>query len=346
MSTEKYIDLRSDTVTRPSKAMRDAMANADVGDDVFSEDPTVIKLQEKVAALLGKEKALYVPSGVMSNQLAIKSHTEPGDEIICEQDAHIFNYETAAPSLISSVQVKTIPGAKGVLRVEQLPTSLRPKVYYMPRSRLICLENTHNRAGGTIYPIDEIKKISGFARANGLFMHLDGARLWNAWVATGIHPKEYAKYFDSVSVCFSKGLGAPIGSAIVGPADFIERARKWRKVYGGGMRQAGIIAAGALYALEHNVERLKEDHEKASYFARKVSATQNVYVDLDTVQTNIVLVNVERSGRRPEEIITALKGKGLLVSLGTYTSIRAVMHLDVSMEEVKRAAEIFISTMN
>lgn len=346
MPSEKYIDLRSDTVTRPSKAMREAMANAEVGDDVFGEDPTVMKLQEKVASLLGKEKALYVPSGVMSNQLAIKSHTEPGDEIICEQDAHIFNYETAAPSLISSVQVKTIPGVKGVIRAEQLTTALRPKVYYMPRSRLICLENTHNRAGGTIYPLDEIKKISEFARANGLMMHLDGARLWNAWVASGIHPREYAQYFDSVSVCFSKGLGAPIGSAITGTSDFIERVHKWRKVYGGGMRQAGIIAAGALYALEHNVERLKEDHEKALYFAKTISSSKKVFIDLETVQTNIILVNVERSGKRPEEIITALKSKGLLVSLGTYTSIRAVMHLDVSMDEVKHAAEIFLSTVN
>jgi threonine aldolase len=346
MPSSKYIDLRSDTVTKPSAAMREAMANAEVGDDVFGEDPTVLKLQEKVAALLGKEKALYVSSGVMSNQLAIKSHTEPGDEIICEQDAHIFNYETAAPALISSVQVKTIPGVKGVIRAEQLPTALRPKVYYMPRSRLICLENTHNRAGGTIYPLDEIKKISAFAHANELLMHLDGARLWNAWVATGIHPKEYAQYFDSVSVCFSKGLGAPIGSAITGTADFIERARKWRKVYGGGMRQAGIIAAGALYALEHNVERLKEDHEKALYFARKISTSPRIRIDLDTVQTNIVLVNIEGTGKTPDAIIAVLKSKGLLVSFGTYTSIRAVMHLDVSMEEVKHAADVFLTTVN
>ena len=239
-----YIDLRSDTVTKPSAAMRQAMANAEVGDDVFGEDPTVVKLQEKVAALLGKEKALYVPSGVMSNQLAIKAQTEPGDEIICEQDAHIFNYETAAPSLISSVQVKTLPGLRGVIRAEQLTAAMRPKVYYMPRSRMISLENTHNRSGGTIYPLGEIEKISAFARSHEMLMHLDGARLWNAWVATGIHPKEYAQHFDSVSVCFSKGLGAPVGSAVVGSAAMIERVHKWRKVFGGGMRQAGIIAAG------------------------------------------------------------------------------------------------------
>jgi len=336
-----YIDLRSDTVTRPSAAMRQAMANAEVGDDVFGEDPTVVKLQEKVASLLGKEKALYVPSGVMSNQLAIKAQTEPGDEIICEQDAHIFNYETAAPSLISSVQVKTIPGVRGVLRADQLIAAIRPKVYYMPRSRMICLENTHNRAGGTLYPLDEIKKISAFARSHEMIMHLDGARLWNAWVASGIHPKEYAKHFDTVSVCFSKGLGAPVGSAVAGPAATIERVHKWRKVFGGGMRQAGIIAAGALYALEHNVERLKEDHEKAKYLAEKLSALSQLSLDMEAVQTNILIVNTDKTGKPPEKLIGALKSKGVLVSLGSYNSIRAVMHLDVSMEQVKQAAEVF-----
>lgn len=336
-----YIDLRSDTVTRPSPPMRHAMANANVGDDVFGEDPTVIALQEKVASLLGKEKALYVPSGVMGNQLSIKAQTEPGDEIICEQDAHIFNYETAAPSLISSVQVKTIPGIRGVIRADQLTTAIRPKAYYMPRSRMICLENTHNRSGGTIYPLDEIKRIAEFARKHEMIMHLDGARLWNAWVATGIHPKEYAQYFDSVSVCFSKGLGAPVGSATVGSDPFIERVHKWRKVFGGGMRQAGIIAAGALYALEHNVERLKEDHEKAKSFAKEISRLPRLSIDMEAVQTNIIIVNVEKTGKHPDEIIPLLRSKGVLVTLGTYNSIRVVMHLDVSMEQVKQAIEIF-----
>lgn len=326
--------------------MRQAMANAEVGDDVFGEDPTVIALQEKVATLLGKEKALFVPSGVMGNQLSIKAQTEPGDEIICEQDAHIFNYETAAPSLISSVQVKTIPGIRGVIRVDQLPTAIRPKAYYMPRSRMICLENTHNRSGGTVYPLDEIKRIAEFARQHGVLMHLDGARLWNAWVATGIHPREYAQYFDSISVCFSKGLGAPVGSATVGTTTFIEKVHKWRKVFGGGMRQAGIIAAGALYALEHNVERLKEDHDKAKFFAEKISQLPKLTIDMEAVQTNIIIVDIERTGKHPDEMIALLKSKGVLVTLGTYTSIRAVMHLDVSSEQVKQATEIFKSTLS
>jgi threonine aldolase len=338
---QQWLDLRSDTVTKPTAAMRQAMASAEVGDDVFGEDPTVVALQEKVASLLGKEKALYVPSGCMSNQLAIKAHTQAGDEIICEEDAHIFNYETAAPAVLSAVQVKTIKGHHGAFTAEQLIPAIRPKMYYMPRSRLICLENTHNRAGGTIYPLGEIAKIEAFAREHEMAMHLDGARLWNAWMATGIHPREYAAHFDSVSVCFSKGLGAPVGSALVGSAAFIEKAHKWRKVIGGGMRQSGIIAAGALYALDHHVERLTEDHEKARYFATAVSACKGFSIDLETVQTNIVIINVAKTGKKPEDIIAAAREKGILVSLGTYQSIRAVMHLDVMMDQVKHAAQMF-----
>lgn len=336
-----FIDLRSDTVTKPSKAMREAMANAEVGDDVFGEDPTVIALQEKVATLLGKEKALYVPSGCMSNQLAIKAHTEPGDEILVERDAHIFNYETAAPSVMSSVQVQTIPGKHGAFTVDQLLPLIRPNLYYMPRTRLIAVENTHNRAGGTIFPLEEIKRISAFAKERGIIFHLDGARLWNASVATGIPVKEWAQYFDSVSVCFSKGLGAPVGSAIGGTKEFITKVHKWRKVFGGGMRQAGIIAAGALYALEHNVERLKEDHDKAKYFAQELSRINVFDIDLDTVQTNIVLVDVQKTGKTPQEIIALMKEQGVLISLGTFTKFRALMHLDVSMEQVKVAVEKF-----
>ena len=337
---QEFIDLRSDTVTRPTAAMRQAMAAAEVGDDVFGEDPTVRALQERVAHLLGKEKALYVPSGCMSNQLALKAHTEAGDEIICEEDAHIFNYETAAPAVLSAIQVKTVKGLRGVITAEQLPPIVRPKLYYMPRTRLICLENTHNRAGGTVYPLEEIKKISSFAREHGILMHLDGARLWNASIATGIAPAEYAQYFDSISVCFSKGLGAPVGSALVGSAAFIEKAHKWRKVIGGGMRQAGIIAAGALYALEHHRDRLKEDHEKANYFAQKAGSCSGFSIDMESVQTNIVIINVAKTGKTPEEVIAMIRSKGILVSAGTYQSIRAVMHLDVSMEQVHSAADI------
>ncbi len=337
--SQQFIDLRSDTVTKPSNAMREAMANAEVGDDVYGEDPTANKLQETVASLLGKEKALFVPSGCMSNQLALKAHTDAGDEVIMEQDAHMFNYETAAPSVMSAVQVKTIPGIHGVFRAEQLPPHIRPTMYYLPKTKMICVENTHNRSGGTIFPLDEIKKISAFCKERNIIFHLDGARLWNASVATGISVKEYAQYFDSVSVCFSKGLGAPVGSAICGNADFIERVRKWRKVFGGGMRQSGIIAAGALYALQNNIERLKEDHEKATYFAQEVSRIPQLSIDMESVQTNIVIVDVTKTGKPPADIIALFKESGVLISQGTFTSVRAVFHLDVSMQQMKFAVE-------
>jgi threonine aldolase len=344
MNTE-IIDLRSDTITKPTEAMRQAMAHAPVGDDVFAEDPTVNLLQQKVAALLGKPAALYVPSGVMSNQLAIKVHTQPGDEVIVERESHIFNYETAAPSILSNVQLHLILGERGILRAGQLAPAVRPSAYYMPRTALICLENTHNRAGGTIYPIEEIKKIRDFAKALGIRMHLDGARLWNASVATGIRPIEYAQYFDTVSVCFSKGLGAPVGSALVGSEDLIQRARRFRKIFGGGMRQAGIIAAGALYALEHNIDRLKEDHEKARLFAERVAANPLAGIDLKYVQTNMVVIEISRTGKTTSELLDALRAQNVYLSDANYSSLRAVTHLDVSTDQVLRAAEIVANVL-
>lgn len=339
MNTE-IIDLRSDTITKPTEAMRQAMAQAPVGDDVFAEDPTVNLLQEKVAALLGKPAALYVSSGVMSNQLAIKVHTQPGDEVIVEKESHIFNYETAAPSILSSVQLHLILGDHGILRAGQLAPAVRPPAYYMPRTTLICLENTHNRAGGTVYPIEEIRKIRDFAKALGIKMHLDGARLWNASVATGIPPAEYAQYFDTVSVCFSKGLGAPVGSAIVGSEESIQRARRFRKILGGGMRQAGIIAAGALYALEHNIDRLKEDHKKARLFAERVAANPLAGIDLKFVETNIVVIDISRTGKTTGALLDVLRGQNVFLTDANYTSLRAVTHLDVSTDQVLRAADI------
>jgi threonine aldolase len=339
MNTE-FIDLRSDTVTKPTPAMRKAMAEAPVGDDVFGEDPTVNLLQQRVAELLGKPSALFVPTGVMANQVAIKTQTQPGDEVIVEQDSHIFHYETAAPSMLSGVQLHVIQGHRGVLRAEQLAPSVRPPAYYMPRTALICLENTHNRAGGAIYPLDEIKRVRDFARAVGIKMHLDGARLWNAWVATGIHPREYAQYFDSVSVCFSKGLGAPVGSALVGSEELIQRARRFRKIFGGGMRQAGIIAAGALFALENHVERLQEDHEKARVFAAEIAKIPRLTVDLASVQTNMVILDIGRTGKSTTDALALLQSKRVLLTDASYASLRAVTHMDVTMEQVKAAASI------
>src|SRR5438876_1733963 len=257
---ERFIDLRSDTVTRPTPGMRAAIQAAEVGDDVFGEDPTVNRLQERVAALLGKEAALYVPSGTMSNQIAIKTQTVPGDELLCEATCHVYNYEAGGPAVLSGVMCRTIDGDCGLVDVSQLADKIRPVNEHLVRTRLVCLENTHNRGGGRIYPLEKIRAISSWAHRHGLLVHLDGARLWNAVVATGIPAAEWAKHCDSVSVCFSKGLGAPIGSALVGTRELVAKARHIRKLFGGGMRQAGVAAAGALYALEHHIERLAEDH--------------------------------------------------------------------------------------
>jgi len=340
------IDLRSDTVTRPSAAMREAMARADVGDDVFGEDPTVNRLQERVAELLGKEAALYVASGSMGNQTCIKVHTQPGDEVICEKGAHVFNYETGGIAFLSGAQVHAIEGRHGAFTVDQIKRAVRPNVYYMPKTRLICLENTHNRAGGTIYPIGLIREISAYARSLNIRIHLDGARLWNACAATGIAPREYASHFDSVSVCLSKGLGAPVGSVIAGTRAFIDEARHVRKILGGGMRQAGVIAAAGLYALEHNVARLAEDHEKAAYLARELVQVKGFDIDLESVQTNIVIIGAEGMKRTPEEMLAALRARGVLLTLGNYMGLRAVTHLDVSMEQVRKAARIIRETLN
>ncbi len=337
----KYIDLRSDTVTKPSKAMREAILNAEVGDDVFGEDPTVNRLQNKCAEISGKEKALFVPTGCMGNQLAVKSHTIQGDEVICESEAHVFNYETSAPAIISNVQMVTIPGRNGVMRIEDIQKRVRTKEYYFPVTRLICLENTHNRGGGAILPIDNIKEISKFARDNGIKVHMDGARIFNAYVETGITLMEYASYCDSISFCFSKGLGAPAGSILCGDTDFIARAHKWRKILGGGMRQSGILASAALYALENNVERLKEDNDKAKFFAKEISSISDVNIDLDSVHTNMVMFEIKDTPR--SEFMSKLKEKGVLMSSGTTTSVRAVFHMDVSMDEVVDAVKIFKS---
>ncbi len=337
------IDLRSDTVTRPSPAMRQAMIDAVVGDDVFGEDPSVNLLQERVAALFGKEDALFTPSGVMANQLAIKCQTEPGDEVILERDSHIFNYETSAPSMLSGVQLSTLQGSNGVVTAAQVEEAIRPTAYFMPRSSLVCLENTHNRAGGTLYPLEEIRDIRSVAQHHSLATHLDGARIWNAWIATGIHPEKYASFFDTVSVCFSKGLGAPVGSALIGSRQTIARARKYRKIFGGGMRQAGIIAAAALFAMENNVERLREDHEKAIVLADGIGNERSMKVDRQTVQTNIVMIDISATGKSSSVILSLLRSRNLLLTEAGPATIRAVTHMDVTMDQITEALNIFTS---
>ena len=334
------IDLRSDTVTRPTPGMRAAMAAAEVGDDVFGDDPTVIKLEERVASLLGKEAALYVPSGTMSNQLAVNVHTQPGDELLCDLNCHIYNYEAGGPAILSGVTCRTLDGDYGILDLSQLEDKIRnPDDPHLVRTKMVALENTHNRGGGRVYPIEKIEAISQWAWKNHLVMHLDGARLWNAIVATGIAAKEWARHFDTVSVCFSKGLGAPVGSALAGPKATIAKARRTRKLFGGGMRQAGIIAAGCLYALDHHIERLADDHRNAQILAQAVADTPGLYLTPPEVDTNLVWFRIDPELGSAKDITARLKQHGVLVHAAGPQKIRACTHLDVSRAQAERAAD-------
>jgi threonine aldolase len=338
------IDLRSDTVTKPSAEMRKAMYEAEVGDDVFKEDPTVNKLEEYAAELLGKEAALFVPSGVMGNQICLNVLTNPGDEVICDEGSHIFNYESGSPAALSGIQLHPITGSFGVFTPEQVEPIIRPtSAYYMPRTKVIEVENTHVRAGGTIWPIENIISLKKLVEKYGLKYHLDGARIWNASVATGISVQEYASYFDSISCCLSKGLSAPVGSLICGSKAFIQEAFRVRKGWGGGMRQVGILAAAGLYALKNNISRLAEDHANAKYLAERISEQQNAEIVLKTVQTNIV--SFKPLHISVDEVIENCKQNGLLLSTGKVGWIRAVTHLDVNSKQIRNAAEIICKVL-
>jgi threonine aldolase len=337
---DPVIDLRSDTVTRPTAAMRAAMQAAEVGDDVFREDPTVNRLQERVAALLGKEAALFVPSGTMSNQICIKTHTQPGDELLCDVNCHIYNYEAGGPAVLSGVTCRTIDGDLGVLDMSQLDDKIRGNNDHLVRTRIVCLENTHNRGSGKVYPLEKIQAISEWTHRNGLVLHLDGARLWNAVVATGIPAKTWANLFDSVSVCFSKGLGAPVGSALAGSRDFIAKARRVRKLFGGGMRQAGVLAAAALYALDHHIDRMAVDHRNARVIAQAVADIPGLQLRSPEVDTNLVIFHVDRELGTAQDIIDALQKRGVLMMAFAPQAVRACTHLDVSSAQAERAADL------
>ena len=339
------IDLRSDTVTKPSEQMRKAMYNAEVGDDVYKEDPTINKLEEYTAELLGKEAALFVTSGVMGNQICLNVHTQPGEEVICEADAHIFQYESGSPAALSGIQLYPVKGENGIILSEQVEPLIRPEsAYYMPRTKVVEVENTHNRAGGTIYPIENIKELKKLVTKYNLKFHLDGARLWNASVATGIKVSEYASYFDSVSVCLSKGLGAPVGSVIAGSKNFITKAFRVRKGWGGGMRQAGILAAAGLYALKNNFTRLAEDHQKAKILAGAIAGINSLEIDLNNVQTNIIIFKPKNIS--VDDALTKCREKGLLLSVGQVGTLRAVTHLDVDFKDIDKAANILKEVFN
>ena len=336
-----FIDLRSDTVTKPTPAMRKAMAEAQVGDDVFGEDPTVNLLQEKVANLLGKEAALFVPSGTMGNQLSIKSHTEPGDEVIIESSSHPYNFEGGAGAALSGIQFQSLRGVRGILDASQIEEAIRPADHHFPVTKLVCLENTHNRGGGSIFPLEKMAEIYRLAKSKALLVHLDGARLWNASAATGIKPHEYAQWADSVSVCLSKGLGAPIGSLVAGSELFIDRVHRFRKMFGGGMRQVGIIAAAGIYALDHHFERLKEDHQNAKRLGVGLKEFKGVSIDPRHVETNILIFDVANTRMTALQVAEAMKKQGILIHAVGKTQIRLVTHLDVTAEDIEKALNAF-----
>ena len=338
MSSRPIIDLRSDTVTKPSAGMRRAMAEADVGDDVYGEDPTVRALEERTAELLGKEAALFVPSGTMANQIAVGLHARPGDELLCDPTSHVYVWEAGGIARNWGVTARTIEPSRGLLSLSDLEGRIRPDDPHYTRTRLLCLENTHNRRGGAVHRNEVLAEIVWWARLNGLAIHCDGARIMNAAVAVGCPAADLARHFDTVSICFSKGLGAPVGSAIAGSCSLIREARRLRKVLGGGMRQAGVIAAGALYALEHNVDRLQEDHDHAQILAEAVSVTPGLRLESQPVETNLVWFRVDSSLGSAADLAAKLRADGVFASALGPDVMRAVTHMDVSRADVQAAA--------
>ncbi|MFZ1731916.1 MAG: GntG family PLP-dependent aldolase [Bacteroidota bacterium] len=335
------IDLRSDTVTRPSPEMKLAMCEAPLGDDVYGEDPTVNRLQDEMAALFGKEAGLFVPTGVMSNQLAIKAWTTPGDEVIVERESHIFNYETAAPSMMSAVQLNPVAGEQGILRPADVQAAIRPDAYYYPRTALVCIENTHNRMGGTLHPIEGIEELHAFCQEKRVPLHLDGARIWNAHAASGTPLRSYGEAVESISICFSKGLGAPAGSMLLGPQDVISRAHKYRKIFGGGMRQSGMLAAAAQYAVDNNLSLLTDDHRRARAFAAALTSCTAFKIQPERVESNMVLLDFTSSRMRAGEAQALLHEAGVEIGMGMGDMLRAVFHLDLDDEALNRATSIF-----
>jgi threonine aldolase len=320
--------------------MRRAMAEAEVGDDVFMEDPTVARLEALAAERLGKEAALFVTSGTQGNQVSLMAHTQRGDEIILDENCHIFNYEVAALAVLSAVQARALSGRHGILDPEQVRDAIRPPNIHHPRNSLICLESTHNRGGGSIYPIETLREIRRIAQEHELAVHLDGARLFNACVASGTPVNDVAAQADSVTFCLSKGLGAPVGSVVVGNQAFIDKARRARKMLGGGMRQAGVIAAAGIVALETMVERLREDHENARILAEGLVKAPGIEIDLGAVQTNIVIFGMERKGLDAPGLVLKLAGQGVKCFSVGPNRIRMVTHKDVDRAGIRYALEV------
>lgn len=327
------VDLRSDTVTRPCEGMREAMRTAEVGDAVYGEDPTVNRLEQRVARLLGKESALYVASGTMANTLAIRLCVEPGDEVVCEANCHPVFYEAGGSCAFSGVLFKTVTGSRGIMDPDDVEAALYDPVYYRPRQRAVLVENTHNRGGGAVYPLETLERLVKLASGRGLRLHMDGARLWNASVASGMELHRIVEGFDTVSVCFSKGLGAPVGSVLAGSRQDIERAWHYRHMLGGSWRQAGILAAGALYALEHNIEGLAQDHLNAQKLMQGLADCG--FEIINKVETNMVYFGHEQAGG----LVDQLKARGVLMAQIRPGVIRCVTHRDVDQADIDRAVD-------
>lgn len=339
MKMDTYIDLRSDTVTRPSAEMINFMLKAEVGDDVFGDDPTVIGLERKAASMFGMESALFCPSGTMTNQIAIKAHTRPGDEVICDRTSHVYKYEGGGIGFNSGCSVRLLDGDRGRFTPLQVMENINPDNEHYPVSRLVVAENTCNKGGGSFYHLGQLREIATVCRSANLAFHLDGARLFNALAETGDQPTDYGKTFDSISICLSKGLGAPVGSLLLGSSDFIKRGRRIRKVFGGGMRQAGYLAAAGIYALDHNISRLNEDHRRAKELAAVIREQPYVKLVLP-VETNIIVFELESLGE--DDFLDALRKKGILaVGFGPGT-IRMVTHLDVDDAMMEKVKEILV----
>lgn len=343
---DDVIDLRSDTVTQPSAEMREAIASAPVGDDQFGEDPTINRLQDRIASLLGKEAALWFPTGTMANQVALRVLTRPGDDVIVSRESHAVWHETGASAANSGVQFTTV-GAKGVFTLDEFLEAIKPRGHVVyPPTTLVEIENTHNRAGGVIFPQDEANRICEAAAANGIASYLDGARLWNAAVALGRPASEFAAPFDLTSVALSKGLGAPGGSLLAGSADTIKRCIRYRRMLGGAMRQVGLFAAAGLYALDHNMVRLADDHTNARLIAEKIATSDSIIVDAATVQTNILVFYLSSNAPDAQTVVAQAHSRGLLVFAFGPRTVRAVTHLDVSHEQCERAADLLLDIVD
>jgi threonine aldolase len=343
--TDRIVDLRSDTITKPVVAMRMAMASAEVGDDVYGEDPTVLALEDRIADLLGHESGLFTPSGSMANQLAIRLHVGPGQELIADELAHVLRAEMGAAAVFSGISSRSWPAPRGLLDPAAPLRLMQPDAgTYQVSTKAIVVENTHNFGGGTVQPLEAIRALREATRPLGVAMHLDGARLWNAHVATGIELAEYGQQFDTVSVCLSKGLGAPVGSVLAGSRDHLAEARVWRKRYGGGMRQAGILAAAGLWALDHHVERLADDHARARAFSEAVASRFAGVIDPAHVQTNIVIVDVAQAGWAAADFVSVAEQRGLRIYAVNERAVRLVWHLDVDDADTVYAANL-VNTM-